>query len=201
MRRKVVRKCGAGIVPKVLIDERNPVLRMGLEALLGAVPGLDVVGVPGEPDVVVLGAAEPPLEEIAELAGGPRVVVLTSADDPRVLARTIEAGAHSCLVHGHFEPADLITVVLDAVRGASHLSPPVVTALVQHLHGARAGRSGLTQREAEIMELVAAGLGNRAIAARLFISEKTVKNHVHSIYRRLRADGRAHAVARWREWS
>src|SRR2546430_8721684 len=46
----------------------------------------------------------------------------------------------------------LVAVVLDTLRGASHLSPPVVTALVQHLHGARVGRSGLTQREAEIME-------------------------------------------------
>jgi DNA-binding NarL/FixJ family response regulator len=188
-------------VPKVLIEEQNPVLRMGLEALLGAVPGLDVLRGTGEPDVVVLGAAEPPLAEIAQRAGGARVVVLTSADDPRVLARTIEAGAHSCLVHGHFELADLVTVVLDAARGASHLSPPVVTALVQHLHGAQARRAGLTQREVEIMELVAAGLGNRAIATRLFISEKTVKNHIHSIYRRLRADGRAHAIARWRELS
>src|SRR6266568_3811105 len=72
-------KCGAARVAKVLIEDENPVLRLGLEALLGAVPGLEVVRGSGEPDVVVLGAAVPPLGEIAGLAGGPRIVVVTSA--------------------------------------------------------------------------------------------------------------------------
>ncbi len=183
---------------KVLIDDENPVLRMGLEALLGTVPELDVVD--ADPDVVVLGGAVPPLDKIPQFATRARVVVVTSADDPRLLVRAIEAGAHSCLVHGHFQPAELVSVVRDAYRGASRLSPPVVNALVARLHGAlRTARPGLTQREIEIMELVAAGLCNRAIADRLVISEKTVKNHIHSIYRRLRADSRDHAIARWRE--
>ena len=183
---------------KVLIEDENPVLRMGLEALLSAVAELDVVQ--AEPDVVVLGAAAPPLDKIAEFRAGPRIVVVTSADDPRVLVRAIEAGAHSCLVHGHFQPAELVSVVRDAARGTSHLSPPVINALVETLHGSlRTARPGLTRREVEIMELVASGLGNRAIAARLVISEKTVKNHIHSIYRRLRANGREHAIVRWRE--
>ena len=83
---------------------------------------------------------------------------------------------------------------------AEILQGPVINALVDTLHGSlRTARPGLTRREIEIMELVASGLGNRAIAARLVISEKTVKNHIHSIYRRLRANGRAHAIARWRE--
>jgi DNA-binding NarL/FixJ family response regulator len=181
---------------------------MGLEALLGAVADVDVVR--ADPDVIVLGAVAP-LGRIAEFRraavgwghgdkGAPRIVVVTSADDPRVLVRAIEAGAHSCLVYGHFQPAELVAVIRDAARGTFRLSPPVVNALVERLHGSlRTARPGLTQREVEIMELVAAGLANRAIASRLVISEKTVKNHIHSIYRRLRADGRAHAIARWRE--
>ncbi len=62
-----------------------------------------------------------------------------------------------------------------------------------------AQRPGLTAREAEILELIAAGLTNREIARLLVISEKTVKNHAHQIYKRLGADGREHATARWRE--
>jgi DNA-binding CsgD family transcriptional regulator len=86
------------------------------------------------------------------------------------------------------------------------LSPPVVTALVAWLHngGGSAARQSrqdprLTTREIEIMELISAGLNNRRIADRLVISEKTVKNHVHSIYKRLGATGRDHAVERWRK--
>jgi DNA-binding NarL/FixJ family response regulator len=200
---------------KVLVDDENPVLRIGFEALLHSVLGVEVIPrgrAPhlesvhrAAPDVVVLGAPVPRVEgilAIARLRPAPRIVVVTSADDPRLLVGAIEAGAHSCAVHGHFEPSDLVRIILDTAQGESYLSPPVVTALVRWLHGggaAESRRPGLTQREAEIMELIAAGLANRVIADRLFISEKTVKNHIHNIYKRLKADGRDHAVARWRD--
>jgi two-component system nitrate/nitrite response regulator NarL len=199
----------------VLIDDENPVLRIGFEALLKSVPELEVIPngrLPRlervhryAPEVIVLGARVPPVEEILELARvrpASHIMMVTSADDPRLLVRAIEAGAHSCVVHGHFEPEDLVRIVLGAARGESHRSPPAVTALVRRLHGggtAETRSPGLTRREAEIMELIVAGLPNRAIADRLFISEKTVKNHIHNIYKRLKADGREHAVARWRD--
>ena len=204
-----------GRMAKVLIDDENPVLRIGFETLLNSAPEIEVI--PGgrsprpdlvhkyAPDVIVLGAPVPRVEGILELARlrpAPRIVMVTSADDPRLLVGAIEAGAHSCAVHGHFEPPDLVRIILDTAQGESYLSPPVATALVRWLHGGgsvESRRPGLTQREAEIMELIAAGLANRAIADRLFISEKTVKNHIHNIYKRLKADGREHAVARWRD--
>jgi DNA-binding NarL/FixJ family response regulator len=205
----------AGQIAKVLIDDENPVLRIGFEALLNSVPEIEII--PSgrlsrlecvhryAPDVIVLGAPVPPVEGILELTRirpASHVVIVTSADDPRLLVGAIEAGAHSCVVYGHFEPHDLVRIILDAARGESYLSPPAMTALVRRLHGAGAAESrrpGLTRREAEIMELIVAGLTNRAIADRLFISEKTVKNHVHNIYKRLKAGGRDHAVARWRD--
>ncbi len=174
---------------------------------LNSRPNVDALGQYG-PDVIVFGASPPAIDRIRALAGndfGARLAVLTSTTDPGMLLRVLTAGAHSCVVHGHFQPQSLPQAVLATGRGESVLSPPVVTALVAWLH--RGGSASdqwqsdprLTTREIEIMELISAGLNNRRIAARLFISEKTVKNHVHSIYKRLGATGRDHAVELWRK--
>ncbi|WP_242887579.1 LuxR C-terminal-related transcriptional regulator [Actinomadura litoris] len=202
---------------RVLIVSNNPVVRIGLHALLRSAPMLDVVGNGGlgnctaearrlTPDVVLLDATPPPTADIGALgrAGhGGRIIVVTAEHDPAVLVETLMAGAHCCLVYGHFEPQGLAEVVLAADRGESHLSPPAATALVRWVHDGRPARvrptPALTPREVEIIELIAAGLTNRQIARHLVISEKTVKNHAHQIYKRLDADGREHAIARWRE--
>ncbi|WP_370770932.1 LuxR C-terminal-related transcriptional regulator [Actinomadura roseirufa] len=203
---------------RVLIVSDNPVLRIGLHSLLRTAPMLDVVGNGTvklsmadvrrhEPDVVVLDASPPPTGDIGALARlrpGARIVAVTAAQDPRLLVGALLAGAHSCLVYGHFEPQSLAGLILSAHRGESHLSGPAVTALVRWLHEGHSAAApddpGLTPREVEILELIAAGLTNRQIARRLVISEKTVKNHAHQIYKRLGADGREHATARWQEW-
>ncbi|TYB45361.1 LuxR C-terminal-related transcriptional regulator [Actinomadura chibensis] len=199
---------------RVLVVSDNPMSRIGFQALLGASPAVRVTGggtvgraVAGvrahAPDVVLLDASPPPAGAIGRLArAGGRVVVVTTAQDPPLLVQAIAAGAHGCLVYGHFEPQDLPDLLVTAGRGEACLSPPVVTALVRWLHdggGTRRHDTGLTAREAEILELIAAGLTNRQIARRLVISEKTVKNHAHQIYKRLGADGREHAAERWLE--
>ncbi|WP_165975815.1 LuxR C-terminal-related transcriptional regulator [Actinomadura rubrisoli] len=196
----------------------NPVLRIGLHSLLCSVPMLDVVGNAAighsmgevrrhEPDVVLLDSSPPSTANISALARvrhNPRIVVVTAVEEPQALIQALMAGALSCLVYGHFEPEALADVVFAAERGESRLSQPVVNALVRWLHEGRTPESwrhdpGLTPREVEILELIAAGLTNRQIARRLVISEKTVKNHAHQIYKRLGADGRDHATVRWRE--
>lgn len=203
---------------KVLVIDDNPVLGLGVFSLLADNPEIELLDRPlnfrpnvqalGEygPDVIVLGASPPAIEHIRVLARngfGARLAVLTSTTNPGVLLRVLAAGAHSCVVHGHFEPQALPRTVLATARGESVLSPPVVTALVTWLHGGGSVAGlpqqvpRLTSREIEIMELISAGLNNRRIADRLVISEKTVKNHVHSIYKRLGATGRDHAVERW----
>lgn len=193
-------------------------LELGIDALLrgadgvraagggaGAVRGLEVVR--GDAEVVVLGlAGQGGLAEVERLAGRHRVVVLTGEDSPALLVRALRAGAHAVLLHGHFGAPELAEAVRAAARGDGYLSPPVATALVGWLHGGSPEAPGrrrgfghsLTPREAEVMELIARGWSNRRIASELYISEKTVKNHVHQIYRRLKADGREHAVERWR---
>jgi two-component system nitrate/nitrite response regulator NarL len=203
---------------KVLVIDENPVLRLGVLALLADIPELELVGDPANgrssldmvrehrPDVILFGANAPDLERMRALVregAGARIIVLTSTAEPTTLLRILTAGAHSCVVHGHFQPHELADVVVATARGESVLSRPVLSALVMWLHdGGVTGRlqpnPGLTPRQIEIMELISLGFDNRAIATRLGISEKTVKNHVHSIYGRLGADSRDHAIELWR---
>ncbi|MFI0479055.1 LuxR C-terminal-related transcriptional regulator [Actinomadura sp. 9N215] len=198
---------------RVVVVSDNPVSRIGFRALLSTAPGVDVVGAgtversaaavrAHQPDVVLLDASPPPPDGIGRLArSGVRVVAVTAEQDPFALVQAVAAGAHGCLVYGHFEPQELADVLVAAGLGESSLSRPVVTALVRWVHDGGGPRPdpGLTAREAEILELIAAGLTNREIARRLVITEKTVKNHAHQIYKRLGADGREHAAARWLE--
>lgn len=204
---------------RALIVDENPVMELGLRSLLNDHPEIEVVGgTPNGgpmadmihahgPDVILLSASPPAPDRIRALTRdghGARVVVLTSMAETAVLLRAVAAGAHSCVLHGHFEPQELAEVVLATARGESRLSDTVVAGLVMWLHGnvsmdPRRPGPGLTPREIEIMDLIGGGLSNRGIAARLVISEKTVKNHVHSIYKRLGADDRDHAIKRWQE--
>ncbi|WP_157963612.1 response regulator transcription factor [Actinocorallia populi] len=194
---------------RVRIIESDPVLRLGVAALLREAGDVRVVA--GDAEVLVYGlAGAAGVREVERLARQGAVVALTSLESPSLLVGALAAGARGLLRHGCFDAADLAGAVRAAARGQAFLSPPVATALVEWLHSrapAGAGRAGsgrlralehgLTPREAEIMELVAQGRDNRNIAARLFISEKTVKNHIHHIYRRLKADNRQHAIAKW----
>lgn len=204
---------------RVLIVDENPVMELGLRSLLDAHPDIDVVGgMPrggavadtirlGGSDVILLSISPVDTERVRALARearGARIVLLTSAADPPELSYAVAAGAHSCVLHGHFEPRELAEVVVATASGQSRLSAPVVSGLVAWLHGdvsasARPPGSRLTSREEEVMSLIGDGLSNRAIADHLFISEKTVKNHVHSIYKRLGVKDRDRAIRRWRE--
>jgi DNA-binding NarL/FixJ family response regulator len=107
-------------------------------------------------------------------------------------------------VHAEFDPAALADVLTAVASGGSFLSPRAATALVnrlqaRHDHRTRHPSTGLTRRENEIMTLIADGLPNRQIAERLVISEKTVKNHLVSIYRRLGVGSRGQAITHWRQ--
>jgi two-component system nitrate/nitrite response regulator NarL len=200
---------------RVLVLDENSVMEFGLRSLLNAHPDIDVGGMPdgaavadalrlSSPDVILFSISPLDTDRVRALARdarGARIVLLTSVAEPAALSRAVAAGAHSCVVHGHFEPRELAEVVVATACGQSHLSAPVVTGLVAWLHGnafvnPRPVGAGLTAREIEVMSLITGGLSNRGIADRLFISEKTVKNHVHSIYKRLGAEDRGHAIRR-----
>jgi DNA-binding NarL/FixJ family response regulator len=204
---------------RVLVLDENSVMRLGLRSLLNAHPDIDVVGgMPdgaaaadalrlSSPDVILFSISPLDTDRVRALARdarGARIVLLTSVAEPAALSRAVAAGAHSCVLHGQFQPGELAEVVVATACGQSYLSAPVVNGLVAWLQGdvltsPRPVGPGLTSREIEIMRLITGGLSNRGIADRLFISEKTVKNHVYSIYKRLGAEDRGHAIRRWRD--
>jgi DNA-binding NarL/FixJ family response regulator/anti-sigma regulatory factor (Ser/Thr protein kinase) len=204
---------------RVVIAEENPVLRSGLRAVLECAPDLEIVAEAHSgketveqverhgPDVLVFDAGLQMADGSAVLpriSGLTRVVVLTCADDGSLAVRAADAGEHRYAALGEFEPSDLIQIVHDAARRSPYPAPPPMAAFPGRPNGVNGAslshRGGeLTPREREVMGLIAEGLSNRQIAARLVISEKTVKNHICSIYQRIGVDGRSEAVSRWRQ--
>jgi len=202
---------------RVVVAEQNPVLRFGLRTLLSAASHITVVAEAADgtevverlrthrPDVLLVDIQLPKLASLTDLSAastGTRIVVVTGHDDPDVVLRAIAEGAAGYLVHGQYTTGELVNFVADAARERPILSRSAVTALVNGFrgrHGPPLVTLPLTPREREVMALVALGLSNREIASRLVVSEKTVKNHVHHIYKRLKATSRQHAITLWRE--
>ncbi len=198
----------------VLVVDDNPVVRSGLLALLGLDARLRVVGEAsnGEqavtmarslrPDVTLMDVQMPRRDGIsaaAELADLTAVLMTTFSDTPEVVHAAVDAGAVGYLVHGTFAEEDLVACVLAAASGNGVFGAPALAAL-------RTGRPvpvpvrpahDLSDRQVEIMELVAAGHPNAEIARALFLAEKTVKNHINHIFARLGVRSRAEAVALW----
>ena len=113
----------------------------------------------------------------------------------------IRAGAFGYLIHGQFSPAELVSAVRTVARGESHLSPSAARVLVGSVRAAPApnARFGLTRREREIMDLIAKGFTNKAIAQHLYLAPKTVQNHINRLFAKLGVHNRASALAAWRD--
>ncbi|MEJ2857661.1 MULTISPECIES: response regulator transcription factor [unclassified Saccharothrix] len=199
---------------RLLIADDHPIVRSGLRAVLAAEPDFEVVGeaATGEravesaralaPDVVLMDLRFGPgltgaeaTRAITSGAGGPRVLVLTTYDSDADILAAIEAGATGYLLKDA-DPADLAAAVRDAAAGRSALAPAVAQRLLGRL---RSPGAALSLREAEVLELVAAGLSNQQISKRLFLSQATVKSHLVHVYAKLGVDNRTAAVAAARE--
>ena len=188
-----------------LVDalSRSPLLRVRVAAgMRPGQPALVPAG-PGRPGgVVVLRSGRPARDVRTQVAGGgtlPLLVVATVADTEEAV-RTLRAGATSYLVEGGYGRDELLAAVLDTAAGRSHLSPAVLAAVVRRLRHPEppVAAGSLSRRERQIMELVAEGHATAAIARREFIAEKTVRNHLNSIYAKLGVRSRAEAVRTWR---
>jgi DNA-binding NarL/FixJ family response regulator len=200
------------VITVLLVDD-HPIVRAGLRATLEADPGLRVVGEASEgdeavrlarelcPDVVLMdlqlgpgidGAAA--TARVRELPEPPRVLILTTYDSDADILRAIEAGAIGYLLKDA-EPADLLRALRAAAAGETVLAPSVATRLVSR---ERAPGISLTPREAQVLQLVAGGHSNSAIARRLFISEATVKSHLVQVFAKLGVDNRTAATAEGR---
>lgn len=193
----------------VLVDD-HPVVRAGVRALLEGQDDLTVVGEASDadgaaevvrrtrPDVVLmdlnLGAGRGGAEATAglrELPDAPRVLVLTTYDTEADVLAAVEAGAAGYLLKDA-PPDELFRAIRGTARGETVLAPAVAATLVR-----RASAPGpvLTDREVEIVELLAQGMANKEMAKRLLVSEATVKSHLSHIYAKLGVETRAGAVA------
>lgn len=178
---------------RVLIVSEDPLLRAGLAALLGGREGLvagsgstdgfDVVAwAPGaEPDAAAL--------QRAALAGLPIVALVADAEQA---AAALRAGARG-IVHRGADAPTLAAALTAAAAGLTVLEPSLASDWLRP-PGAAKGEEPLTPREREVLGLLAEGLGNKAIAARLAISEHTAKFHVNAILAKLGAGSRAEAI-------
>jgi DNA-binding NarL/FixJ family response regulator len=198
-----------GVPIRLLIVDDHPVVRDGLRGIFTAEPGFEVVGEArdgGEalamvprlgPDVVLMDLRMPALggvEAIARLrrtAPDVRVLVLTTYDTDQDVLPAIEAGATGYLLKdAHRE--ELVRAVRAAFRGEPVLAPSVAGRLMGRMR--RPPQEALSDRELEVLRLVAGGATNREAAARLFISEATIKTHLLHIYGKLGVRDRAAAV-------
>jgi DNA-binding NarL/FixJ family response regulator len=203
-------------VIRVLIADDHAVVRHGLKELLSTFAGVELVGeaangeeaaslcVERRPDVVLMDLEMPVVDGIEATrrirAQSPDVaiVVLTSFSDRTKILQALDAGAVGYLLKD-VEPEDLEKAIAAAARGESPLDPKAARALVS-ARRATAPAEGLSDREREVLLMVADGLANKQIAQRLSISEKTVKAHLTSVFRQIGVTDRTQA-ALWAERS
>ncbi|MEU9995283.1 response regulator transcription factor [Streptomyces sp. NPDC050848] len=197
----------------LLIVDDHPVVRDGVRGMFAADPGFLVLGEASDgvrgvelalrldPDVVLMDLRMPGgngVDAIAELTrrgARSRVLVLTTYDTDTDTLPAIEAGATGYLLKDA-PREELFAAVRAAAEGRTVLSPAVASRLVSRVRTPAAPvDESLSAREREVLELVAKGTSNRAIAVELFISEATVKTHLTHIYAKLDVKDRAAAVA------
>ncbi len=206
---------------RVVIADDHPMFRDGLAAALLAVSELEVVGAAADgdqliamvdrtqPDVVLTDLGMPGLggadatRQIVERRPGTRVIVLTMHDDDEAIYGALRAGARGYLLKGA-DREEIVRTVLEVAAGGSVFGGEVGQRIVSFFTNAQPRYTAsvfpdLTARESEVLELVAEGLGNHEIAARLFLSEKTIRNNLGSVLTKLQVHDRASAIAKARD--
>lgn len=193
-----------------LIDDHE-VVREGLARMLSACADIDIVASFGtgeealrcvpdvQPDLVLLDLSLPGmpglhvLRALKSLRPTPHVLVLTVHDDEDLVLGAAKLGAEGYVLK-QASRAELTTAIRTVTRGGHYFSAEVVDLF----RGNKCGHdraTQLTKRELEVLRLLALGMSNRDIATHLFLSADTVKTHLGNVYRKLGAEGRAHAVA------
>lgn len=200
---------------RILIADDHSIVREGLKQLLEIEEDFEVVGQTSNgmetiqkvrelnPDVLLLDINMPvmngikALKKIKEEGLKSRVIVLTIHDDREYLLETMQIGATGYILKDS-DSASLYKAIRDAFNGQSYIQPKLAAELVKEFNKPKVtrekGENDLTQREYEVLTLIAEGLNNKDIADTLFISEKTVKNHVSNIFRKINVNDRTQAA-------
>ena len=210
----------AGEPVRVLVVDDHPVFREGFAALLGGIDAVSVVGTASTgvealaavaadpPDVVVMDVQMPEMDGIEATrrlaAEHPEVgiVVLTMSEEDATVFDAIRAGARGYLLKGA-EPDEVVRAITTVAGGGVVFGAVLAGRIAEFFSAAPTTAQSrfptLSAREHEVLDLVAAGLSNQQIAGRLFLSQKTVRNHVHAVLTKLQAADRAEAIVRGRD--
>jgi len=202
---------------RIVLADDHPVFLEGLRGVLASVPdaqvvrecrdGREAIAAVDElhPDLVVMDLSMPGVggteatREIMARAPGTAVLVLTMLEDDDSVFAALRAGARGYLVKGS-PPEDIIRAVESIASGELVFGPHIAGRVLRFFAEPRPpALPELTDRERELLALIAGGLRNADIAARLVISPKTVRNHVSNIFSKLQVADRAEAIARARE--
>lgn len=205
---------------RIVVADDHVLMRQGLRQVLETEPDLNVVGEAGDgqeavdkslalrPDVVLLDITMPKLNgieaarRIKHALPDTGIVMLTIHDADEYLMDAVSAGINGYVLKD-VDPSVMIDVVRMCSQGSGYLHPSITARLLGRLGNGkqesiprrrRIGDEGLTPREFEVLEMIAQGAPNAEIAAKLFISESTVKNHVTNILRKLRVNDRTQAA-------
>lgn len=202
----------------VMIADDHVLLREGLKQILDLEEDIDVVAQAGDgkeavekamkckPDVILLDINMPKMSGIEalrrfkDLGASSKIIMLTIHDDREYLCETIKIGANGYILKDS-DADSLIKAIRDVNNGKTYIQPSVASLLIEEINSKEKETNGdllkveaLTKREYEVLTLVAEGLNNREIAERLFISEKTVKNHVSNIFKKIHVNDRIQAA-------
>ena len=204
---------------RLIIVDDHPIVRDGLRSMLAAEPWLDVIGeaAGGEqacqmvrqlhPDLVLMDIRMPDMDglaatrQIKQEFPSASVVMLTIYDDPDYLLEAIAAGAAGYVLKD-VSRRELLDTLRTVADGGSFLNPDLMARALQRLAGQTKARANpaetpidrLTPREAEVLDLIAKGLSNKEIAARLVVGLATVKTHVEHIIQKLHVSDRTKAA-------
>ncbi|PZE31319.1 response regulator [Curtobacterium flaccumfaciens pv. flaccumfaciens] len=195
---------------RLVIADDHPVVRAGLRALLDGAVDIDVVGEAATPDeaAALVASLDPDLvlmdlqfgqdrtgadatRQIRSTDAAPYVLVLTNYDSDGDILGAVEAGASGYLLKDT-PPDELLAAVRAAAAGESALAPAVASRLMARM---RAPRVSLSAREIEVLRLVAEGASNVDVAARLHITDATVKSHLVHVFSKLGVGSRTAAVS------
>jgi len=193
-------------VIRILTVDDHPLLREGIAALLKTQPGMSLVAEAADgneaiekfrlhrPDVTLMDLEMPSLggiaaiNQIREEFPEARIIVLTTYTGDSQVVRALKAGARGYILKRHVH-RELLEAIRAVHAGQKRIPPEVAAEVAEH-----AADDELTEREIEVLRLIAAGNSNKLIADKLSIAEETVKSHVSSILSKLSANDRVHAV-------